>query len=113
MGKKLYIGNLAFGIDNKDLEELFAQAGVCESAAVITDRAVMRFDAAGEAFLASRHPGSSVEEIQADTGWELANAAAAPETEPPAVYELNQLRDIDREGFWSRRDRTGAGERDE
>ena len=39
MGKKLYIGNLAFGVGNKDLEELFAQAGVCESAAVITDRA--------------------------------------------------------------------------
>ncbi len=39
MGKKLYIGNLAFGIGEKDLEELFSQAGVCESAAVITDRA--------------------------------------------------------------------------
>jgi RNA recognition motif-containing protein len=39
MGKKLYVGNLAFGVSDKDLEELFAQAGVCESAAVITDRA--------------------------------------------------------------------------
>jgi cold-inducible RNA-binding protein len=39
MGKKLYIGNLASGVGDKDLEELFAQAGVCESAAVITDRA--------------------------------------------------------------------------
>jgi RNA recognition motif-containing protein len=39
MGKKLYIGNLAFGVGDKDLEELFAQAGVCESAAVIADRA--------------------------------------------------------------------------
>ena len=38
MGKKLYIGNLAFGVSDKDLEELFAQAGACESAAVITDR---------------------------------------------------------------------------
>ncbi len=39
MGKKLYVGNLGFNVTNKDLEELFAQAGVCESAAVITDRA--------------------------------------------------------------------------
>lgn len=39
MGKKLYVGNLAVGVGDKDLEELFAQAGVCESAAVITDRA--------------------------------------------------------------------------
>jgi RNA recognition motif-containing protein len=39
MGRKLYVGNLGFEVTNKDLEELFAQAGVCESAAVITDRA--------------------------------------------------------------------------
>jgi|SRR6185503_6711736 len=38
MGKKLYIGNLAFGVTNEELAELFSQAGVCESAAVITDR---------------------------------------------------------------------------
>jgi RNA recognition motif-containing protein len=38
MGKKLYVGNLAFEVTSKDLEELFAQAGICESVAVITDR---------------------------------------------------------------------------
>lgn len=38
MGKKLYVGNLGFEVNNKDLEELFAQAGVCESVSVITDR---------------------------------------------------------------------------
>src|SRR5215475_1472877 len=38
MGKKLYVGNLAFEVTNRDLEELFAQAGICESVAVITDR---------------------------------------------------------------------------
>ncbi len=38
MGKKLYVGNLSFDVTSKDLEELFAQAGVCESVAVITDR---------------------------------------------------------------------------
>ena len=39
MGRKLYIGNLAFDVTSKDLEQLFASVGVCESAAVITDRA--------------------------------------------------------------------------
>ena len=39
MGKKLYVGNLSFEVTNKDLEDLFAQAGICESVAVITDRA--------------------------------------------------------------------------
>jgi RNA recognition motif-containing protein len=38
MGRKLYVGNLGFDVVNKDLEELFAQAGSCESVAVITDR---------------------------------------------------------------------------
>ncbi len=39
MGRKLYVGNLGFDVTNQDLEGLFAQAGVCESVAVITDRA--------------------------------------------------------------------------
>ncbi len=39
MGKKLYVGNLALEVTNGDLEALFAQAGICESVAVITDRA--------------------------------------------------------------------------
>lgn len=38
MGRRLYVGNLGFDVTNKDLEELFAQAGVCESVAIITDR---------------------------------------------------------------------------
>ena len=28
MGKKLYVGKLAFGVNDKDLDELFAPAGV-------------------------------------------------------------------------------------
>ena len=38
MGKKLYVGNLAFSVNDKDLQELFSQAGACESTAVIIDR---------------------------------------------------------------------------
>ena len=38
MGRKLYIGNLGYEVTNKDLEELFAQSGTCQSAAVIMDR---------------------------------------------------------------------------
>jgi RNA recognition motif-containing protein len=38
MGKKLYVGNLGFDVTDKDLEALFAQAGVCESVTVITDK---------------------------------------------------------------------------
>ena len=38
MGRKLYVGNLGFDVTQKDLEDLFAQAGACDSVAVITDR---------------------------------------------------------------------------
>ena len=38
MGKKLYVGNLGFDVTDKDLETVFAQAGVCESVAVVTDK---------------------------------------------------------------------------
>jgi len=39
MGKKLYIGNLAFEVTEKDLEEAFAPIGACDSIAVVMDRA--------------------------------------------------------------------------
>ena len=38
MGKKLYIGNLSYEATDADLQQVFAQAGTCESAAVIMDR---------------------------------------------------------------------------
>jgi RNA recognition motif-containing protein len=38
MGKKLYVGNLGFDVTDKELEEAFAQAGVCTSVAIITDK---------------------------------------------------------------------------
>jgi cold-inducible RNA-binding protein len=38
MGKKLYVGNLPFGVGDKDLEDLFSTVGVCESASVVIDR---------------------------------------------------------------------------
>ena len=38
MGKKLFVGNLAFGTTSQDLEALFASVGTCESAAVVADR---------------------------------------------------------------------------
>ena len=38
MGKKLYIGNLPYSATDNDLQQLFSQAGVVESAKVISDR---------------------------------------------------------------------------
>ena len=42
MGKKLYVGNLAYDVNSADLEQLFAQHGTVGSAQVIEDRATGR-----------------------------------------------------------------------
>ncbi len=38
MGRKLYVGNLAFDVSERELETAFSAAGACDSVAVIMDR---------------------------------------------------------------------------
>ena len=38
MGKKLYVGNLAYGVTDSDLETMFSAHGTVTSAQVIMDR---------------------------------------------------------------------------
>jgi RNA recognition motif-containing protein len=38
VGKKLYVGNLSYSVDNTQLEELFSKYGQVRSAQVIQDR---------------------------------------------------------------------------
>ncbi len=42
MGKKLYVGNLGYDVDNPTLESWFTEHGTVESATVIMDRATNR-----------------------------------------------------------------------
>lgn len=42
MGKKLYVGNLAYSVSSSDLEQLFSAHGTVQSAEVINDRATGR-----------------------------------------------------------------------
>ena len=42
VGRKLYVGNLAYQVSDADLEQLFAGFGIVESAQVIQDRATGR-----------------------------------------------------------------------
>jgi len=71
-------------------------------AAVITTLGVLRFGHDGEAYLASVHPGVSVEEVLANTGWTLRVADELLETLPPRDAELAVMREIDRNHFWTR-----------
>jgi cold-inducible RNA-binding protein len=38
MGKKLYVGNLTFGVTDSELQQMFAAHGTVQSAQVIMDR---------------------------------------------------------------------------
>ena len=38
MGRKLYVGNLAYGVDSSDLQRMFEAHGTVQSAQVIMDR---------------------------------------------------------------------------
>ncbi|GAC1446611.1 MAG: RNA-binding protein [Pyrinomonadaceae bacterium] len=57
---KLYIGNLAFQTSSEDLQQLFAQAGTVESAAVIADRETGRSRGFGFVEMSSKEEGTAV-----------------------------------------------------
>jgi glutaconate CoA-transferase, subunit B len=72
-------------------------------AAVITTLGVLRFDpVTHEAYLASYHPFSTPEAVQAATGWPLQIGEECAPTPPPSADELRLIREADPHGFWTR-----------
>jgi len=69
--------------------------------AVITTKAVLRFDDSGEAYLDSVHPGIEIDDVIANTGWNLKSAKNVPQTQQPSADELTAIRDYDKQGFWT------------
>jgi len=62
---------------------------------IITNKAVLRFDEQSkEAYLASYHPGCTVDEIVKLTPWDLKVADDVHETEPPTSDELRVIREV-------------------
>lgn len=71
-------------------------------AAAITSKCIVRFANDGEARLASVHPGISVTDVLANTGWKLKLAEKVVETPEPSAAELKAIREYDRQGFWTK-----------
>ncbi|MED1563745.1 CoA-transferase [Alkalihalobacillus alcalophilus] len=69
--------------------------------ALITTLGVMRANEAGELELKTIHPGISLEQVKESTGWELKVNAQLEETVAPSKEELDVIRSIDPEGFWT------------
>ena len=70
--------------------------------AVITTKAVLRFDENGEAYLDSVHPGVEIEDVIANTGWQLRRATTVKQTPQPSNAELQAIREYDKEAFWTK-----------
>jgi len=72
-------------------------------AALITTLGVFDFEPpTREAVLRSYHPGTSVEQIRAQTGWPLRVSPVVTQTPSPTAEELQLIRTIDPRGFWTR-----------
>ncbi len=71
-------------------------------AAIITTLGVLRFDALTcEMVLVSVHPGVSMEQVLANTGWPLKVAPDLIQTPEPTQEELAILRKFDPDRFWT------------
>jgi len=69
--------------------------------AVVTDLGLMEPDESGEMVLTSLHPGATVEQAKANTGWDLKIAPELRTTPPPSVEELRILREeLDPQGIY-------------
>jgi len=69
---------------------------------VITNLGILRFDPdTREMILTSIHPGVTVEEILANTGWRLCMAPKIARTPIPDDTELAMLRRFDPQGYWT------------
>jgi glutaconate CoA-transferase subunit B len=72
-------------------------------AAIVTTMCVFTFpDQGGEARLASVHPGCTVEDVRAQTGWDVTVAPDVTETPRPTDDELRWIRALDPDGHWTR-----------
>jgi cold-inducible RNA-binding protein len=66
VAKKLYVGNLPYGITSSDLERVFQEHGTVESAQVITDRDTGR--SKGFGFVEMRNSAEADAAVQALNG---------------------------------------------
>jgi len=69
--------------------------------AVVTDLAIMMPDEKGELQVTALHPGVELEEVRANTGWDIQVAAAVERTAEPSVEELRILHEeLDPSGIY-------------
>jgi glutaconate CoA-transferase, subunit B len=69
---------------------------------VVTDLGIWRFDETGEMRLDSLHPGATLDDVRAATGWRPNVAGDLAATPPPTADELRLIRDeLDPDGAYT------------
>ena len=69
--------------------------------AVVTDIGILAPDETGELILTALHPGRTVDEAKANTGWDLKTASVVRTTDPVTEKELSILRqELDPRGIY-------------
>jgi glutaconate CoA-transferase, subunit B len=99
--KVSYLTSPGFG-DGKNWREKrgLRGGGPC---AVVTTKGVLRFDPiTREMMIQSVHPGSTLEDILENTGWNVGLAPMIERTKPPTQSELRIIRKHDPRGFWTK-----------
>ncbi|MFB6354651.1 MAG: CoA-transferase subunit beta [Halobacteriales archaeon] len=74
--------------------------------ALVTSKATFGFDADGELYLRTTHPGVEPADLEDDFPWALQTAADVGEgavgtTDPPSAEALSLVREFDPDGFWT------------
>jgi glutaconate CoA-transferase subunit B len=69
---------------------------------VVTDLGIWRFDETGEMRLDSLHPGATLDDVNAATGWQPKLAPELAATPPPTAQELRLIREeLDPDGAYT------------
>jgi len=91
------------GFLNSRAERESAQLRGSGPQAIVTDLGILEPDETGELVLTALHPGATVEQACANTGWALKCAGTLRYTQAPSEEELQILRDeLDPEGIYLR-----------
>src|SRR6185436_14165061 len=95
-------GNLGGAVDSERIRREQGWIGRGPSV-VVTDLAIWHFDEAGEMRVDSLHPGVTLDDVRAATGWEPKVAPTLDTTHAPTDEELHLIRDeLDPGGAYTR-----------
>ena len=90
MGNKLYVGNLAFSVNDTALEELFSQVGQVQSATIIMDKISGR--SKGFGFVEMSNDEEAAESIKRLNGSDMSGRAlTVSEARPQAPRTTNNF----------------------